>query len=113
LGKAHRIHAALNNPQAENQYIVLKMSTTIIDQTFSILIDLGATKISISGVLLKIIKVKAVKHDEFSYVEMASSAKKKVGGRVTNYSLNLGYFLMKANLYVIVLRSYDIVIGMD
>jgi hypothetical protein len=63
--------------------------------------------------VLKIIKVKAVEQDEFRYVEMASGAKKKVEGKVMDCILNLRYFLMKDNLYVTMLGSYDIVIGMD
>jgi hypothetical protein len=39
LGKAHQIHAAVNNRQAEHQSTVLETSGTIVDQTFSILID--------------------------------------------------------------------------
>jgi hypothetical protein len=113
LGKAHRIHAVVNNRQAEHQSTVLETSGTIADQTFSILIDLGATERFISSAALKIIKVKAVEQDEFRYIEMASGAKQKVGGKVMNCSLNLGYFVMKANLYVMILGSYDIVIGMD
>jgi hypothetical protein len=44
----------------------------IVDQHFSILIDLGATEIFISSVSFKRIKVKAVEQDEFRRVEMAS-----------------------------------------
>jgi hypothetical protein len=44
---------------------------------------------------------------------MASGAKQKVGGKVTDSSINLGYFIMKSNLYVMILGSYDIVIDMD
>jgi hypothetical protein len=44
---------------------------------------------------------------------MASGAKNKVGGKVTNCSINLGYFVIKANLYFMTLGSYDKVIGMD
>jgi hypothetical protein len=44
---------------------------------------------------------------------MASGAKQKVGGKVTDYSINLGDFVMKVDLYVTILGSYDIVIGMD
>jgi hypothetical protein len=77
------------------------------------LIDLGATERFISSAVLKPIKVKAVEHDEFSYVEMASGAKNKVGGKVTGCSLNLGDFVTKDNMYIMILGSYDIVIGMD
>jgi hypothetical protein len=63
--------------------------------------------------VLKIIKVKAVEQDEFIFVEMASGAKQKVGGKVTGYSLNLGEFVTRANLYIMILGSYDVVISMD
>ena len=51
------------------------MSGTIIDQNFSISIDPGATKSFISIEMLKRIKVKGVKQDDFRYVEIASGAK--------------------------------------
>ena len=44
---------------------------------------------------------------------MASGAKHKVGGKVTSCILNLGEFVTRANLYVTILGSYDVVIGMD
>jgi hypothetical protein len=44
---------------------------------------------------------------------MASGAKQKVGGKVTGCALNLGEFFMRTNLYVMILGSYDVVIGMD
>jgi hypothetical protein len=77
------------------------------------LIDSGATESFISGVALKRIKVKAVEHDEFIFVEMASRAKQKVGGKVMGCTLNLGEFVTRANLYVMILGSYDVVIDMD
>jgi hypothetical protein len=113
MGKAHRIHAVMNNRQAEHQSTVLEMTGTVADQTLSILIDLGAIESFISGAALKRIKVKAVEQDEFSFVEMVSGAKQKVGGKVTGCALNLGEFVTRANLYVTILGSYDVVIGMD
>ena len=77
------------------------------------MIDLGAIDSFISGATLKRIKVKAVEQDEFSFVEMASRAKQKVGGKVTGCALNLGEFVTRVNLYVMILGSYDVVIGMD
>jgi hypothetical protein len=113
MGKAHRIHAAVNNYQAEHQSTVLEMTGTIADQTLSILIDPGATESFISSAVLKRIKVKAVEQDEFIFIEMASGAKQKVGGKVTGCALNLGEFVMRVNLYVTILGSYDVVISMD
>jgi hypothetical protein len=58
------IHAVMNNRQAEIQSTVFEMSGTIVDQSFSILIDPGATESFLSSEKMKRIKVKAVKHDE-------------------------------------------------
>jgi hypothetical protein len=77
------------------------------------LIDPNAIESFISGAMLKRIKVKAIKHDEFIFVEMALEANQKVGGKVTGCTLNLGELFTSANLYVTILGSYDIVIGMD
>jgi hypothetical protein len=44
---------------------------------------------------------------------MSLGAKQKLGGSVTGCHINLGYFVMKSNLYVTILGSYDIVIGME
>ena len=92
---------------------MLETSGTITNQTLSILIDPSAAEIFIYGVVVKRIKVKAVKQDEFIFVEMASGAKQKVGGKVTGCALNLGEFVTRVNLYVTILGSYDVVIGMD
>jgi len=92
---------------------MLKTLGTIVDQNFSTFIDFGATERFISSAVLKIIKAKAVEQDEFIYVEMALGAMKKVGRKVTYCSLNLGDFVMKTNLYIMILGSYDVMIGMD
>jgi hypothetical protein len=54
-----------------------------------------------------------VKLDEFIFIEMALESKQKVRGKVTGCILNLGEFVARANLYVMILGSYDVVIGMD
>jgi hypothetical protein len=77
------------------------------------LIDPSSTESFISGATLKRIKVKAVEHDEFSFVEVASGAKQNVGVKVTGCSLNLEKFVTRTNLYITILGSYDIVISMD
>jgi hypothetical protein len=43
---------------------------------------------------------------------MASGAKQKVGGTVTVCTLNLGDFITGVDLYVMILGSYDVIIGM-
>jgi hypothetical protein len=77
------------------------------------LIYLGATKSFIYGSVLNRIKVKAVEQDEFSFIEMDSGAKQKVQGKVMGCTLNLGEIFTRANLYIMILGYYDIMIGMD
>ena len=89
------------------------MSSMIVDQHFSILMDLGDTEIFIPSVPIKWIKVKVVEQYNFGHVEMASGTKKKVGGKVKDCNINLGDFVKSENLYVTILGSYDIVIRMD
>jgi hypothetical protein len=90
LGKAHQIDAVVNNHQVENQSTVLETSGTVTDHTLSILTDPSAAESFIFGAALKRIKVKEVKQHQFSFVEMASGDKQKVGGKVTVCILNLG-----------------------
>jgi hypothetical protein len=60
MGNSHRIHAAVNNHQAEHHLTVLKTTSIVPDQTLSILIDPDAIESFISCKALKMIKVKAV-----------------------------------------------------
>ena len=55
---------------------------------------------------------KTVVQDEFRFLEKASEAEQRVGGRVTGCALKLGEFVTRVNLYVTILGSYDVVIGM-
>jgi hypothetical protein len=68
MGKAHRIHAMVNNHLVEHQSTVLETIGTVADQTLRILIDPGAIESFISGGVLKRIKVRAVEHNEFSFI---------------------------------------------
>jgi hypothetical protein len=71
---------------------VLETLGTIADQTLSILIYLGATESFISGAVLKRIKVNVVQQDDFSFVEMASGAKKRLEERLQAVSLTWDIF---------------------
>jgi hypothetical protein len=57
--------------------------------------------------------LKAIVQDKFSFIERASEANQKDGGKVTGCALNQREFFMRDNLYVTILGSYDAVIGMD
>jgi hypothetical protein len=46
MGKAHRIHAAMNNLQVEHQSTVLETIGIVTNQNLSILIDPGVPRVS-------------------------------------------------------------------
>jgi hypothetical protein len=92
---------------------VLETSCTIEDWNYSILIDPSDPNNFISSAPLKRIKVKEVEQDEFKYVEMASSSKQNVGGKVTDCILTLEDFVTMVDTYFMILGYYNIVIGMD
>jgi hypothetical protein len=92
---------------------VLETLGTVADQTLSIFIYPSATESFISSGMLKRTKLKAVEHDYFSFAKMDLGAKQKVGRKVTGCILDLGEFVNRANMYVMILVSYDVVIGMD
>ena len=62
---------------------------------------------------LHYVVLKVVVQDKYSFIERASEAKQKVGEKVTGCALNLGEFVTRVNLYVMILGSYDVVINMD
>jgi len=113
LGKSHKIHVVVNNRQEEHELTVFENLGIIVHQNLSILIDPCATKIFISGAVLKIIKVKAGEHGEFIYVEMDLRVKQKVRGKVIGCSINLGEFFPREKLYVMILGYYVVVFSMD
>ena len=112
LGKAHRIHAIINDHQVEYQSIVLETSGKINGMDFSLLIDPGATESFISHTVLSRSKVMARKIEDFDVVEMASDITQEVGLLVNECEVDLGVCVTKVSLYTTSLGSYDIIIGM-
>ena len=113
MGKAHRIHAAVNNRQAKHQSTVLEATGKINGMKFSLLVDPGTTEIFISYEALSICKVMASKQDDFNMVEMASGITQRVGELVKDCEVDLGMCVTKVSLYATALGSYDIILGMD
>lgn len=113
LGKAHRIHAAVNNRQVEHQSTVLETLGNIDGMSFVILIDPGAIDSFISINALAKIKHKAIPQYEFKHVEMACGMKRTVGKMVKDCEVDLGVCKTKISLYSTILGVYDVVIGMD
>ena len=82
------------------------------DQPISILIDLGASLSYISPRIVELCKLVPEKFDKSWMVELATSTKRKVTSYVKNYELLMNDFITHADLNILPLGSYDMLIGM-
>jgi hypothetical protein len=116
MGRAsssHQIYIAVNNHQGEHQSMVVESSGTLNHINVKILFDSCATDSFISPSALEKSGLVAYEHDDFKQVEMSSGEKQAVGPSVDNFIVDLGVFTTRLKVYVIVLRVYDLIIGMD
>ena len=86
-----------------------KVSSTSI----SILIDLGSFQSYVWPKIVDLCKIGKDKHDKTWEVQLSTGTKLKVSKIVKYCEVKLNGFLMKVNLNILPLGSYDILIGMD
>lgn len=80
MGRAsshHRIYAAVDNQQVENQSIMVETSGMINKVKVKILFDSCATDSFISLIAIEKCGLEAYEHDDFKQVEMASRKNKQ------------------------------------
>ena len=80
---------------------------------FSILIDPGYTHSYITPRVVEICAFKKVKHRKSWLVELATGTKRKVSEMVEKCPLVMDGLAMCVDLNVLLLGSYDVLIGMD
>ena len=78
-----------------------------------ILIDLGASMSYISPRILELCKLVPENFDKLWLVQLATGTKCKVTSLVKNCKLMKNDFIMHADLNILPLGSYDLLIGMD
>ena len=108
-----RISVALKNRQADHQTSMVKIEGMIKGKPISILIDRGAIISSISPRIVELCKLVPEKFDKSWMVELSTSTKRKVTSYVNNYELLMNDFITHANLNIIPLGCYNMLIGMD
>lgn len=113
LGKAHHIHATMNNHQVEHHSIVLETLGNIDRMNFVILIYPGATNYFIYLNALSKIKHEEIAQYDFRHLEMACGMKINVGRMVKDCEVDLGLCKTKVSLYSMILGVYDIVTEID
>ena len=79
-----RIYAALEDRQEDHQSAVVEVAGNIIEQSISILIDLGSTHSYITPRVVDICGFKKVKHRKSWLVHLATGTKRKVSEVVEN-----------------------------
>eukprot|EP00253_Pinus_taeda_P002644 PITA_02644 len=108
-----RINAALEDRQAEYQPTMVEFEGKISDLTISVLIDPGATLSYVSPKVVERCNLQFVKFKNPWLVQLATGAKRRVTAKVNDCSFTIAGQPVMADLNVLPLGSYDILIGMD
>ena len=91
----------------------MEVEGDIAEQTVSILIDLGSTHSYITPRLVEVCTLKKSKHRKSWLVQLAIRTEKKANEMVERCPLVMDGLVTCADLNVLPLGSYDILIGMD
>eukprot|EP00253_Pinus_taeda_P002210 PITA_02210 len=108
-----RINAALEDCQAVCQPSMVEFEGKISNLSIAVLIDPGATLSYVSPKIVEQCKLQAEKFRNPWLAQLATGAKRRVLAKVNNCSLTIAGQPIVADLNVLPLGSYDILIGMD
>eukprot|EP00253_Pinus_taeda_P012641 PITA_12641 len=108
-----RINAALEDRQAEYQPTMVEFEGNISNLTVSILIDPGATLSYVSPKVVERCKLQSTRFKNPWLVQLATGAKRRVGAKIKDCPFTIAGQPVMADLNVLPLGSYDILIGMD
>ena len=108
-----RIYAALEDRQEDHQSAVVDVAGMIVEQSVSILIDLGSTHSYITPRVVENCAFKKVKHRKSWLVQLATGTKRKVNEVVEKCPLIMDVLVTCENMNVLPFGSYYILIRMD
>eukprot|EP00253_Pinus_taeda_P021805 PITA_21805 len=108
-----RINAALDDRQAEYQPTMVEFEGKISNLSIAVLIDPGATLSYVSPKIVEQCKLLSEKFRSPWLVQLATGAKRRVSAKIRNCSFSIAGQQITADLNVLPLGSYDILIGMD
>jgi len=107
------ISAALENRQAENHTSMVEVEGTLKKTPISIFIDPGASLSYVSPGIVEKCKLQKSKFPKSWLVQLATGTKRKVTDFVKCCALDMNGFISQADLNILPLGSYDVLIGMD
>eukprot|EP00253_Pinus_taeda_P020635 PITA_20635 len=108
-----RINAALEDRQAEYQPSMVEFEGKISNFSIAVLIDPGATLSYVSPKVVEQCKLSSEKFKNPWLVQLATGAKRIVLAKINNCPFSIAGQSITADLNVLPLGSYDILIGMD
>eukprot|EP00253_Pinus_taeda_P014052 PITA_14052 len=108
-----RINAALEDRQAEYQPTMVDFEGKISNLTISVLIDPGATLSYVNTKVVECCNLQSVKFKNPWLVQLATGAKRRVTAKINDCSFTIADQPITADLNILPLGSYDILIGMD
>jgi hypothetical protein len=92
---------------------MIEVEGKITNQPIAILIDSGASHSYIAPNLVEIFHLKRSKHEKSWLVQLATGTKRKINEIVKGFPLDMDGVSIVADLNIIPLGSYDVLIGMD
>jgi hypothetical protein len=109
----HGINAVVDGRQVDHQSTVVEVEGKVNNNRVSVLIDPRATLSYVSPGVVDSNKLKKVRHAKSWLVQLATRTKRKVTHFISDCEFSLGGQNTKINLNILLLGSYDIIIGMD
>ena len=109
----HRINAVMDGQQDDHQSTVVDVQGKINNTLVSVLINLGATLSYVAPGVVDSNKLKKIRHEKSWLVQLAIGTKRKVIDFIFYCEFSLGGQNTKIELNILLLGSYDIIIGMD
>ena len=108
-----KIYAMLDHRQAEHQSHMIEVEGMIHNQSISILIDSGASHSYIDPSLVERLHLGKCKHEHSWIVQLATGTRRKVSELVRKCPLGMNGLNTVADLNILPLGSYHVLIGMD
>ena len=108
-----RIYAALEDYYEDHQSTMVEVEGNIFEQYVYVLIDAGSTHNYITPRIVEIYDFKKLKHRKSWLVQLATGTKRTVSEVVERCPFVMDGLVTYADLNVLSLGSYDILIGMD
>eukprot|EP00253_Pinus_taeda_P019990 PITA_19990 len=108
-----RINVALEDRQAEYQPTMVEFEGKISNLTISVLIDPGAMLSYVSPKVVERCNLQSIKFKNPWLVQLATGAKRRVTAKINDCPFIIADQPVTADLNILPLGSYDILIGMD